>query len=452
MKYPFKPKEERKNILFITDDIRTPSGVAHIAKTIIKNSYQHFNWSVLCGLSSHPEKGYVIDYSPEIGEDSSVTLYPTDNYGTIGEINNIISHSKIDAVLLITDPRSHQTIWDNERVIRKQCPIIYYTIWDNFPTPQYNKPYYESCDALLCINQINLAIANELVPHKFIDYVPHGLDETIFKPIKFGSKDYLKLSEMKRELYGDAEVNFSVLYNSRNIRRKNFPDLMFGWKLFQEKLTPEERNKVRLVAKTDKKDPNGTDLIAVENMLFPNGDSNIIWVDAHLSPEAINLLYNATDCTCLVSSNEGWGLSLTESLLAGKPFIANVTGGMQDQMRFEDHKGDWIHIKGHTDNYGFPHGAWVYPVYPQATSIVGSLPTPYIFDDRIAVSNLAATLKKMYKNNHETRKSLGELGRQWAIGDEAGFTATKMTERIIDGIEKTLELFQPRNNYDIIRL
>ena len=38
---------------------------------------------------------------------------------------------------------------------------------------------------------------------------------------------------------------------------------------------------------------------------------------------------------------EGWGLALTESLLTGTPFIANVTGGMQDQMRFIDNEGKW---------------------------------------------------------------------------------------------------------------
>jgi hypothetical protein len=33
---------------------------------------------------------------------------------------------------------------------------------------------------------------------------------------------------------------------------------------------------------------------------------------------------------------------LTECLLTGTPFIANVTGGMQDQMRFENKNGNWI--------------------------------------------------------------------------------------------------------------
>ena len=56
----------------------------------------------------------------------------------------------------------------------------------------------------------------------------------------------------------------------------------------------------------------------------------------------MSYLYNYADVYILLSSAEGWGLALTESLLTGTPIIANVTGGMQDQMRFEDENGDWI--------------------------------------------------------------------------------------------------------------
>ena len=42
---------------------------------------------------------------------------------------------------------------------------------------------------------------------------------------------------------------------------------------------------------------------------------------------------------------KGWGLALTEAILAGNPIIANVTGGMQDQMRFEDSEGNWVELE-----------------------------------------------------------------------------------------------------------
>ena len=40
------------------------------------------------------------------------------------------------------------------------------------------------------------------------------------------------------------------------------------------------------------------------------------------------MLYNLADVQILLTSNEGWGLTLTEAMLSGTPIIANVTGGM----------------------------------------------------------------------------------------------------------------------------
>jgi len=41
-------------------------------------------------------------------------------------------------------------------------------------------------------------------------------------------------------------------------------------------------------------------------------------------------------------------------------------------------------------------------------------------------------------------------GREWALGDEAGFTAKIMGERIIEGIDEVFEKFQPRESYEFV--
>ena len=129
-------------------------------------------------------------------------------------------------------------------------------------------------------------------------------------------------------------------------------------------------------------DDHGTDLPAVIKFLFPEKDHNIRISSNKLTTEQMALLYNIADATILLSSAEGWGLSLTESLLTGTPIIANVTGGMQDQMRFVDGKGEWYtpnpdvpsnHKKTYTEC-----GEWALPVFPSNLSLVGSPKTPYI--------------------------------------------------------------------------
>jgi hypothetical protein len=112
------------------------------------------------------------------------------------------------------------------------------------------------------------------------------------------------------------------------------------------------------------------------------------------------------DVTALISSNEGWGLSLTEAMMCGKMIIANVTGGMQDQLRFEDETGKWIDFdeKFPSNHFGKyrKHGEWSEAVFPSNMSIVGSIPTPYIFDDRVDFRQVAEAIKKIYDLPYET--------------------------------------------------
>ena len=73
--------------------------------------------------------------------------------------------------------------------------------------------------------------------------------------------------------------------------------------------------------------------------------------------------------TVLLSSNEGWGLSLTESMNGrNSNDSSNVTGGMQDQMRFTDKNGKWINSdkdfpSNHRGTYK-EHGEWALPSIP----------------------------------------------------------------------------------------
>ena len=55
------PKEQRKKILLVCDDIRVHSGVATVAKEIVIHTAHHFNWVNVAGAIKHPEKGKTLD-------------------------------------------------------------------------------------------------------------------------------------------------------------------------------------------------------------------------------------------------------------------------------------------------------------------------------------------------------------------------------------------------------
>ena len=65
-------------------------------------------------------------------------------------------------------------------------------------------------------------------------------------------------------------------------------------------------------------------------------------------------------------------------------------------------------------------------------SIQGSPQTPYIFDDRCTWEDACERIKEVYSLPREERKARGLKGREWALSDEAGFTAERQGERVME--------------------
>ena len=458
--FAYLPPDKRKKILLITDDIRVHSGIATVAKEIVIHTAQHFNWVNIGGAINHPEAGKRFDLSQSTNEvtglkDSSVVLYPVHEYGNPDLLRQIMSIEKPDAIMLITDPRYFVWLFAIENEIRKQIPIAYLNIWDDYPAPIYNKPYYEACDLLMGISKqtvnINKLVLDEKTDKRIIKYVPHGLNHEIFKPL---NKNNPELIEFKKKLFKDKEYEFSILFNSRNIRRKQIPDTILAYRHFIDSLSIEEAKKCCLVLHTERVFEHGTDLEAVIELFCNDEKYNIIFTDAKFDPAQMNLLYNSTDCQILLTSNEGWGLSLTEAILVGNPIIANVTGGMQDQMRFEDENGNWFTPSSkipsnHRGTYK-KHGEWAFPVFPSSRTLVGSPPTPYIWDDTCRPEDAAEQIMNVYKLSPEEREAKGLKGREWALGDEAGFISEIQGKRVIEAFNELFETWKPREKFELI--
>lgn len=461
--FKYLPKDKRKKILLICDDIRVTSGVATVGKEMVIHTAQHFNWVQIAGAVKHPEKGKRFDLSQHTNEqtglnDSSIILYPVDGYGNQELVRQLIKIEKPDALFIITDPRYFDWLFRFENEIRKELPIIYLNIWDDYPAPLYNKAFYESCDALLGISKqtvnINKIVLGEKSKNKIIRYVPHGLNHKLYYPFET-TEDLDKVEKMKLDFFGKDEVDFILFFNSRNIRRKQIPDTLWAFKMFLDGLPKEKADKCRFILHTEKSHEAGTNLEVVVELLFAKKYPNAIKFSTNKLPvEGLNTLYNMVDCQILLTSNEGWGLTLTEAMLAGTPIIANVTGGMQDQMGFEDENGEWFTPSpeipsNNTGKYKL-HGDWAFPVYPASRSIQGSPVTPYIWDDRCKPEDAADRIKEVYDLGREKRKELGLKGREWSISDEIGFTAEKMSNRVIETIDELFNTWEPREAFEVI--
>ena len=461
--YKHLPINKRKKILLITDDIRVHSGVATVGKEIVVETCHHFNWVQIAGAIKHPDHKKKMDISKDCGvhagiDDASVFLYGVDGYGTSEIVRQIIQIEKPDAILLITDPRYFTHIFNIEHEIRKNIPIAYLNIWDDYPAPMYNQAFYESCDLLMGISKqtvnINRIVLDDRIGNRILKYVPHGLNHEHYFPVKEDDPKYL---EFKKTVLGpDAETTkFVAFFNSRNIRRKQIPDTMLAFRAFLDSLPEEEAKHCKLVLHTELTSNHGTDLLKVNEYLFGEKyPKHVIFSTHKLGRDQLNYLYNLADVQILLTSNEGWGLTITEAILSGTPIIANTTGGMQDQMRFVDENGNWFTPSpdvpsNHRGTYK-EHGEWAFPVYPTSRSVQGSPPTPYIYDDRCRWEDATERLKECYKLGRKELKRRGKIGREWAIGDEAGFTAKHQGQRVLEAFDELFQTWEPREKMEII--
>ena len=478
MKEGYIKQADRKNVLFLADDCRVPSGIGTMTREIIVGNAHRFNFFQLGAAIKHPDAGKIFDLSADINkqqgiDDACVFIYPFDGYGNPEVVRGLIDKHKIDAIIHFTDPRYWNWLYRMSAELRQSIPIFYYHIWDDLPAPHYNKPFYQSCDLLMGISKQSNNIAKIVLGGKenYIDldmpnvadhlyksslpkvcYAPHGIDEKMFKPLALH-----ETTDMRKQLFGEnhnKDVNFVVFHNNRNIRRKMTSDLILAFKLMYDKIKnedPEQAEKIRLVLHTEAVDNNGTHLPEVIKNVCPEVEHLIIITNSKVSSQELNIFYNIADVVPNIASNEGWGLSSTEAMLTGTPIVNNVTGGLQDQCRFEDEDGNWIDFdedfgSNHQGRYK-KHGRWVKPVFPASINLQGSPQTPYIFDDRCDPRDVAEALYQWWGTPADVRAECGARGRAWAMSEEAGFTAEYMCKTIGDAMELCIDNFIPQPRF-----
>ena len=346
--------------------------------------------------------------------------------------------------------------------IIQNVPLLFYAIWDDLPDPLYNRNYYESCDWIGCISRQTYGIIKRLSaldtkptwrPKKDwqVSYVPHGINTNVYKPTDVSA-------EFRKEILGGKDYDFVLYWSNRNIRRKQPADVIVAFKKFCDKIGKEKADKVCLVMHTQPVDENGTDLPAVIDVMAP--DCNIIFSEKRRPQEELNLIYNIADVTINIANNEGFGLATAESVMAGTPIIVNVTGGLQDQCGFEvDGKmltaDDYIKIGSlhewrKWEGKAIP-GAWATPVWSRALALAGSVPTPYIWDDRVDIEDVADAIEKVYNTPKEVRKANALEGRE-AFINQMGLTHTNMCQTLVDGIESTFENWKPRERFEVFKI
>ena len=459
---------KKKKILLLSDDLRMTSGIATVSKEFVMGSMDRFHWVQLGAAVKHPDQGREIDLGEDARKesgvkDASLKIVPWTGYGDANILRQLIMRHQPDAILHFTDPRYWRWLYEMEAEIRENIPILFYHIWDDLPDPKYNRDYYESCDWLGCISKQTYGIVSRVgnidsetikpLEDWQVDYVPHGINpKKVFKtevPADF-----------KKAALGGKDYKFVLFWMNRNIRRKQPSDVIWAYKKFVDGLPEKDRKDCCLLMHTAPVDQNGTNLYKVKEAICP--DYEVRFSTSRIGDTELNYLYNLADCTINIAGNEGFGLTTAESVMAETPIIVNVTGGMQDQCGFRKKSDGKLFTADDYKKIGslhnwrewedkVTHGEWVKPVWSRVQTMTGSVPTPYIIDDKVDVTEVSEAIRYWYDKGVKGRAKAGKAGKKAFLG-ELGLGVDNQNKCMADGIEKAIKNFKPKKRYNLYKL
>jgi glycosyltransferase involved in cell wall biosynthesis len=378
--------DKKIKVLTISDHPLMPSGVATQTKYFIEGLLKSGKFQVISLGGAIKHQNYQPVRTEEWKEDW--TIFPVDGFGDPNIIRSLVRSEKPDILWFMTDPRFYGWLWNIANEIRPLVPMVYYHVWDNYPYPKFNKPFYNSNDVIATISKLTDDVVRTVSPEIECHYLPHAIDPNFFFPIP---EEEVKRAR-KVHFPNMKDDTMLIFWNSRNARRKQSGAIIWWFKEFLDRVG---QDRAILLMHTNPKDPNGPDLEAIVKELKLD-DGRVLFSNQGVPPEHLRLMYNMADVTVSASDAEGFGLSTLESLNCGTPIIVPRTGGLQEQVT------DGI------DTFGVM-------IEPASQYVIGSQEVPYIYEDKVSGKDFKQALYNMWALPRSERKKIGQKGREHAL-------------------------------------
>ncbi len=373
---------KKYKILMLSDHALSTSGVGCQSRFLIEGLLKKECWSFRqFGAALKHDNYDVIQVTPDF------IIKPIDGFGDPNMLRLALATEQPDALFIFTDPRFFTWLWEMEDEIHQVCPIAYWHVWDNYPTPKFNSTYYGSTDLINCHSYLSYEIVKEMYPDR-ANFIPHGLPKDLFFPLDKNQKMMWK----EKVLGYENKDAFTAFWVNRNAKRKRPADVLWAWKKFLDKI--EDRNDALLLMHTDPYDQEGPNLVDCATML--GVIDRVIFSRERVEFEKMNILHNISDCCINIAFAEGFGLATLEAMQVGNPIIAAKTGGLTRQ------------VVDHRD--GSENGV---ALDIAQKTIVGSQQVPYIYEDYACVDETAEAIFKLYSMSSEARDKLGQKAKDY---------------------------------------
>tara|TARA_Y100001963_G_scaffold63349_1_gene88275 strand:+ start:251 stop:1501 length:1251 start_codon:yes stop_codon:yes gene_type:complete len=381
--------KKKKKVLVLADHALSTSGVGCQTRHLLQGLIEKGEWSFrqFGAALKHANYDTVV-----VNED--LIIKPIDGFGNPDLIRVALATEKPDAVFIFTDPRFFIWLFEMEDEIHQMCPIVWWHVWDNRPTPLFNYTLYESTDLINCHSYLTYEMCCEAFEEK-TNFIPHAVPKDMFFQMEEEG-----IHENRISILGEGrEDDFVGIWVNRNAKRKRPSDLLEGWQIFLDNLEKKHgHRKASLIMHTEPLDPEGPNLFMVAERL--GIQDSILFSRDRLDFDKMNVLYNVADFCINCSYAEGFGLSTLEAMQTGTPIIAVKTGGLTRQ------------VVDHRDNS--ENGV---AIDVDLKTMVGSQSVPYIYEDYATAQSIASALMEMYEKSPEEKVTLSKKVKDYVASE-----------------------------------
>lgn len=412
----------KKKVLILSDHALSTSGVGNQTRHLVNGLLEKggYTFRQFGAAVKHSSYETVV-----VNED--FIIKPIDGFGSRELIRVALATEKPDILLIFTDPRFFTWLFEMEDEVHQMCPIAWWHVWDNQPSPVFNDAYYHGTDLINCHSHLTYEMLKDRFPEK-TNFIPHAIPQDIFSPMP----DYLRKLHKEKLLGHNRKDDMVALWVNRNARRKRPSDLIASWAMFLDNLQKKKgHRKATLIMHTDPLDREGPNLHEVVKHF--GIDDRVLFSKDRLDYEKMNILQNISDFNVNISYAEGFGLSTLEAMMVANPIVAIKTGGLTRQ------------VVDHRD--GTENGIAL-PV--EMKTLVGSQAVPYIYEDYVSHETIANAFFDMFEMGPTGRKNLGMKAKAY-VDSEFNYNKT------IDEWDRTLcelhENWRPgKNSWSVSKL
>jgi len=380
---------QKKKILVISDHALSTSGVGTQTRHLIMGLLEKkkYTFRQFGAAMKHT------DYRTMVVNEDFI-IKPIDGFGDRELIRVTLATEKPDAILIFTDPRFFIWLFEMIDEVHQVCPIAWWHVWDNDPSPAFNNVLYDGTDLINCHSYHTYQNVSKTHPDK-THFIPHAVPDSLFTPLTDHERNRLKVQLLGK----NRENHFVGVWINRNAKRKRPNDVLLAWKLFLDELQKKHGHRnASMIMHTDPLDSEGPNLFATSEML--GIVDNVFFSKDRLEFEKVNALYNISDFCLNISFAEGFGLGTLEAMQSGTPIIALKTGGLTRQV--VDHRD------GSENGLALP---------VELRTLVGSQQVPYIYEDYVSCETVAQKMMEMYEMPAEKKSSLRKKVRDYVTSE-----------------------------------